>query len=67
VQIAAARARFLSSAERLGRGRVVGRDDIVDALACLVVAYRVASGQVQTFPDGSPQLDERGLRMEILA
>jgi predicted RNase H-like nuclease len=48
-------------------GAVVGRDDIVDAAACLVTAYRIANGQAMTLPVGEPQTDERGLRMEIVA
>lgn len=47
--------------------RIVGRDDIVDALACLVVARRIAIHQAWTFPDGPSQTDARGLRMAILA
>jgi predicted RNase H-like nuclease len=50
-----------------GWARSVGRDDIVDALVCLVVAQRIATGQARTFPDGPPRYDERGLRMEIVA
>jgi predicted RNase H-like nuclease len=48
-------------------GALVGRDDIVDAAACLVTAYRIAKGQAVTLPDGDAQTDERGLRMEIIA
>jgi predicted RNase H-like nuclease len=46
--------------------RIVGRDDIVDALACLVVASRIVAGAARTFPDGVPHCDVRGLRMEIV-
>jgi predicted RNase H-like nuclease len=46
---------------------VVGRDDIVDAMACLVTAQRIVGGRALTFPSDGPDLDERGLRMEILA
>jgi predicted RNase H-like nuclease len=49
------------------RGSVVGRDDIVDAVACLVAAFRIANGQALTLPSGDPECDARGLRMEILA
>lgn len=48
-------------------GPVVGRDDIVDAAACLVTAFRVARDHAVTFPDGPAQTDARGLRMEIVA
>jgi predicted RNase H-like nuclease len=47
-------------------GPVVGRDDIVDAVACLVTAYRIATDQAKTVPAGEPQIDARGLRMEIV-
>ena len=43
------------------------RDDIVDALACLVSAYRICRGQHLVLPSGRVPLDSRGLRMEILA
>jgi predicted RNase H-like nuclease len=48
----------------------VGRDDIVDAAACLVTAQRIAAGSARTFPPddaGGPDWDARGLRMEIVA
>ena len=48
-------------------GPVVGRDDIVDAVACLVTALRIARGEEQTLPEGEPECDARGLRMEIVA
>jgi predicted RNase H-like nuclease len=48
-------------------GAVVGRDDIIDAVACLVTAQRIVNGRALTFPPDEPDLDERGLRMEILA
>lgn len=48
-------------------GPVVGRDDIVDAAAWLVTAYRIAGGLALTLPGGEPQTDARGLRMEIVA
>ena len=49
------------------RGPMVGRDDIVDAVACLVAALRVVTGRALTLPAGEPERDARGLRMEILA
>jgi predicted RNase H-like nuclease len=45
----------------------VARDDVVDAAACLVAAYRIARGLALTLPAGEPQIDARGLRMEIVA
>ena len=48
------------------KSRIVGRDDIVDALACLVVAHRIVTRAARTFPVGAPQCDVRGLRMEIV-
>ncbi len=53
-------------------GAVVGRDDIVDAVACLVTARRIADGVARTFPENippedGPACDARGLRMEIVA
>jgi predicted RNase H-like nuclease len=48
-------------------GPVVARDDVVDAAACLVAAHRIARGLALTLPAGEPQIDARGLRMEIVA
>jgi predicted RNase H-like nuclease len=48
-------------------GPVVARDDVVDAVACLVTAQRIVTGQALTLPARGPQLDARGLRMEIVA
>ena len=62
----AAIARFRTEHGQTG-GPVVGRDDIVDAAACLVAAYRVVTGQSLTFPAETAAYDERGLRMEIVA
>jgi predicted RNase H-like nuclease len=45
----------------------IARDDIVDAVACLATALRIAEGRAWTLPAGVPQLDGRGLRMEIVA
>lgn len=50
----------------VARREVVSRDDIVDALVCLVAAQRIAAGHARTLPGGEPQLDARGLRMEVL-
>ncbi|MFW6074012.1 MAG: DUF429 domain-containing protein [Chloroflexota bacterium] len=47
--------------------RVVGIDDILDALAGLVTAFRITNGEAQVFPEGEPETDDRGLRMEIVA
>jgi predicted RNase H-like nuclease len=48
-------------------GAVVGRDDIVDAAVCLVTASRIVRAQAMTLPAGEPEIDARGLRMEIVA
>jgi predicted RNase H-like nuclease len=65
----ALRAQLLREYPRqLGRsGPVVGRDDVVDAVACLVATLRIVNGQALTLPVGGPELDARGLRMEIVA
>ena len=42
------------------------RDDVVDALACIVTAHRIASGTATTRPRGRGPTDARGLRMEML-
>ena len=42
-------------------------DDLIDALACLVTAYRLRTGAARVFPDGPARWDSRGLRMEIVA
>ena len=43
------------------------RDDVVDAAACLVTAYRVSRGEHLRLPAGDPPIDAHGLRMEIVA
>ena len=48
-------------------GVSVGRDDVVDAVACLVSAGRIVRGEAVRLPAGDPPTDDRGLRMEILA
>ena len=60
--------RFDPSAVRatLGLSRVA-RDDVVDAVACLVAAQRIARGRALVLPDGVVEHDARGLRMEIVA
>jgi predicted RNase H-like nuclease len=50
----------------LGRARVA-RDDVIDAVACLVAAQRIARGRALVLPDGTVEHDARGLRMEIVA
>lgn len=54
-------------AERATLGPGVGRVNILDALACLITAQRIATGSATTLPRGRPQLDSHGLRMEMLA
>jgi predicted RNase H-like nuclease len=51
---------------RLGPARVA-RDDVVDAVACLVAAARIRRGEAQVLPEGAVARDARGLRMEIVA
>lgn len=51
---------------QLGR-KATERDDIIDAVACLVTARRIASGQAIVLPVGAVPLDTRGLRMEMVA
>jgi predicted RNase H-like nuclease len=51
---------------QLGRARVA-RDDIVDAVVCLVTAYRVLQGLATVLPNGDVPVDARGLRMEMVA
>jgi predicted RNase H-like nuclease len=48
-------------------GAVVGRDDAIDAVACLVTAHRILEGRALMLPPDGPELDARGLRMEIVA
>ena len=50
----------------LGLSRVA-RDDVIDAVACLVAAQRIARGKALVLPDGVVEHDARGLRMEIVA
>jgi len=40
-------------------------DDLVDALACLITAYRIFRGEACHFPSGREEYDSHGLRMEI--
>lgn len=51
---------------QLGR-KATARDDIVDAVACLVTAQRLANDEYFIVPSRAVPLDERGLRMEIVA
>jgi hypothetical protein len=46
---------------------LVARDDVVDAVACLVAARRIALGHAIALPAGRVERDRRGLRMEITA
>ncbi len=46
----------------------VARDDIVDAVACMVTASRIHDRAALVFPRAAtPERDPRGLRMEIVA
>ena len=51
---------------RLGPSRVA-RDDIIDAVACLVAAGRIHRGEARVLPGPEVPRDARGLRMEIIA
>lgn len=51
---------------RLGAARVA-RDDVIDAVACLVAAARIRRGEARVLPEGAIERDARGLRMEIVA
>ena len=48
-----------------GEGAPVALDDLVDALACLITAYRIFRGEACHFPSGREEYDSHGLRMEI--
>lgn len=50
---------------RLGRAKVQ-RDDVIDAMACLVTAHRIVTGVALSLPEGKVQRDARNLRMEIV-
>jgi predicted RNase H-like nuclease len=50
----------------LGRARVA-RDDVIDAVACLVAASRIRQGKALVLPEDRVERDARGLRMEIVA
>jgi predicted RNase H-like nuclease len=41
-------------------------DDVVDALAALAAALRIASGRARRLPEGPEERDRRGLVMEIV-
>jgi predicted RNase H-like nuclease len=43
----------------------VARDDIIDALAALWTAERIARGEARMLPP-QPPVDEMGLRMEMV-
>ena len=51
---------------RPGEGAPVALDDVVDALACLVAAWRIFRGEACRFPSGREEYDSHGLRMEIV-
>ena len=51
---------------RPGEGAPVALDDLVDALACLIAAWRVSRGEACHFSSDRDERDSRGLRMEIV-
>jgi predicted RNase H-like nuclease len=60
------------NASRLARERLrfgastVAVDDLIDALACMTIARKIAAGKAVRFPaPGTEARDERGLLMEI--
>ncbi len=52
--------------DHFGRGKLP-TDDLLDALACLIAARNVVTGKELVLPEADPAVDERGLRMEIVA
>lgn len=57
---------LLAPRRELGR-EAVRPDDLLDAAACLVTAHRIRHGRALVLPEGKPERDARGLRMEIAA
>ena len=57
---------LLAPRRELGR-EAVRPDDLLDAAACLVTAHRLRHGRALVLPEGEPERDARGLRMEIVA
>jgi predicted RNase H-like nuclease len=51
---------------RLGPGKV-GFDDLIDAIACLITAFRVKMNIAFSLPEDRNERNDRGLRMEIVA
>ena len=60
-----ARRRRAGARARRLRARDVADDDILDAIAALWTATRIAQGRARTLPE-TPLADARGLRMEIV-
>ena len=56
---------ILERARGSHRKKVLADDDVVDAIAALWTAHRIAAGVAKTLPD-SPPHDETGLPMEIV-
>jgi predicted RNase H-like nuclease/NTP pyrophosphatase (non-canonical NTP hydrolase) len=57
---------LLAPRREMGR-EAVRPDDLLDAAACLVTAHRLRHGRALVLPEGEPERDGRGLRMEIVA
>ena len=54
-----------SERRRFGASRVAP-DDLIDAVACMTIAKKIATGKAVRFPaHGIEDRDERGLLMEI--
>lgn len=46
--------------------RLVGVDDVLDAVACLLAACRLRAGSALELPEEGSEVDDRGLRMTIV-
>jgi predicted RNase H-like nuclease len=51
---------------RLGPGKV-SADDLIDAITCLITAFRIMTNTAFSFPKDQDERNARGLRMEIIA
>jgi predicted RNase H-like nuclease len=60
------RLRIDEQRRRLGPGNVEV-DDLIDAVACLITAFRIMTNTAFSFPKDQGERNARGLRMEIIA